>query len=47
MGRLKTHPWRRLVAQDLLDLLEYFGGQLGDHLERLEVVEDLLWLRCT
>ena len=40
-----TYLWRGLVAQDLLDLLEYLGRELRDNLERAQVVDDLLRLR--
>jgi hypothetical protein len=40
-----THPRRRLVPQDRLDLLEHLRRQLRDDLDRFEVVEQLVDVR--
>lgn len=40
-----TYNRVRLVVQDCLDLLHNFWRQLGNHLECLEVIENLFRLR--
>ena len=42
----ETYPGLGLVVQNLLDLLEDFGCQLRDDLQRLQVVKDLFGLGC-
>lgn len=41
-----AYLWRGLVVQDGFDLLQHSGSEFRDDLERLEVVEHLLGLRC-
>ena len=42
---MRTHPGLGLIARDFVDSREDLGRELGDDLERLEVLEQLLGLR--